>query len=524
MQVFYLPEVPSEGELEMFENDTEHYVIGNSADEISVSIEDVFQEINQWCKQNCLTIHPDKTEVMMISRKTIVGPLRPIKLQDHIVKYVAESKCLGMTVDNRLSWKNHIKKASVNLGKKVKQLKRMRSLPAKVLETIYFRGILLSTTIGIGVWGSCSPQQLKGLERVHRKVGRIIHKIPKGVPQDQILEQAKWKSISFMYKKRIAYLAHQASNRKHPDVINDLVARHVTNKNLRDNIKLEIQRSKTNAEKQSFRHRGPLIWNSLPEIAKAFKTASKLLKIQIFCRALPSAVSRALAYQTCLTIARCFLERIRSLKLTLQRTTGFLDNTNADTTPVNFILAYDEIHRRVELGERPLYRPFEWNREERDKAKKNRVLNWYKNGKYDSVIFIQSTPGSELKRKYQNEIDRCGVRIRVVEKAGRSLKSQLQRSVPFKEASCNRETCLICKTGGRGSCSKDGINYEIACVGCEQQGRDMKYHGESSKNGFTRGKQHLEELDRRSESSIAVKIDQLEELIVVINRIRPVNN
>eukprot|EP00794_Sanderia_malayensis_P002694 gene2694-3113_t len=135
--------------------------------------------------------------------------------------------------------------------------------------------------------------------------------------------------------------------------------------------------------------------------------------------------------------------------------------------------AYDEIHLRVELEERPLYRPYEWNREERDRGKKNRVLNWYKNEKYDSVIFIQSTLGSELKRKYQSEIDRCGVRIRVVKKAGRSLKSQLQRSDPFKEASCNRETCLICKTGGRGSCSKDGINYEIACVGCEQQGRDM---------------------------------------------------
>eukprot|EP00794_Sanderia_malayensis_P013424 gene13424-14803_t len=182
--------------------------------------------------------------------------------------------------------------------------------------------------------------------------------------------------------------------------------------------------------------------------------------------------------------------------------------------------AYDEIHRRVELGERPLYHPFEWNREERDRAKKNRVLNWYKNGKYDSVIFIQSTPGSELKSKYQNEIDRCGVRIRVVEKAGRSLKSRLQRSDPFKEASCNCETCLI---GGRGSCSKDGINYEIACVGCEQQGRDVKYHGESSKNGYTHGKQHLEELavQNRAKSlskAINQKVASIEKLLKPYNR------
>eukprot|EP00794_Sanderia_malayensis_P000615 gene615-1277_t len=36
--------------------------------------------------------------------------------------------------------------------------------------------------------------------------------------------------------------------------------------------------------------------------------------------------------------------------------------------------AYDEIHRKVERGERPLYRPYEWNREERDQAKINKAL------------------------------------------------------------------------------------------------------------------------------------------------------
>ena len=91
IHVFDLPEVPSKGELEMFADDTEHYVIGNTVDEIAVIIEDVLHEVNEWCKQNCLTIHPDKTEVMIISRGPIIGPLKPIKLKDRIVRYVSES-------------------------------------------------------------------------------------------------------------------------------------------------------------------------------------------------------------------------------------------------------------------------------------------------------------------------------------------------------------------------------------------------------------------------------------------------
>ena len=112
-------------------------------------------------------------------------------------------------------------------------------------------------------------------------------------------------------------------------------------------------------------------------------------------------------------------------------------------------------------------------------------------------MFIQSSPGSELKRKFQAEVDRSGLRIRVVEKAGRSIKSALQRSDPFKSATCDRDTCLVCETGGKGSCSTNGVNYAIKCVGCERT-----YHGETSRNGFSRGKEHLQELDGQAASSV----------------------
>ena len=103
IHVFDLPEVPTKGELEMFADDTEQ--IGNTVDEIAVIID----EVNEWSKQNCPTIHPDKTEVMIISRGPIIGRLKPIKLKDHIVRYVSESECLGITVDNRLRWNSHKK-------------------------------------------------------------------------------------------------------------------------------------------------------------------------------------------------------------------------------------------------------------------------------------------------------------------------------------------------------------------------------------------------------------------------------
>ena len=137
IQAADLPEVPSEGVLEMFADDTEYYYIGNSLDEITLIIQKSLNETNEWCMKNFLSIHRDKTEVIIISSRNIVGTFQPIRLEDHIVKFVTESECLGMIVDNRLSWCSQVKNASSNLNKKIKQLKRMKSLPSKVYIRVY---------------------------------------------------------------------------------------------------------------------------------------------------------------------------------------------------------------------------------------------------------------------------------------------------------------------------------------------------------------------------------------------------
>ena len=163
--------------------------------------------------------------------------------------------------------------------------------------------------------------------------------------------------------------------------------------------------------------------------------------------------------------------------------------------------AYDDIKCKVSSGERPLYRPYDWNRQERDEMKKEKAVRWYTKGGYESVIFVPSTPGSVLQRRYQEEINRHDIKIRVVEKAGRSVKSMLQRSDPFKPRTCGRALCFICETEKKGSCDKNGVNYVITCVGCENSGKKGEYHGETSKNACTRGR-HQDEYRKQSSDSI----------------------
>ena len=72
--------------------------------------------------------------------------------------------------------------------------------------------------------------------------------------------------------------------------------------------------------------------------------------------------------------------------------------------------AYEKIKELADSETRPFYRPREWQREERSKAKRQKQLNWYKTGGYDSVIFVPATPNSELQKKYSNEVAKSGMK------------------------------------------------------------------------------------------------------------------
>ena len=91
--------------------------------------------------------------------------------------------------------------------------------------------------------------------------------------------------------------------------------------------------------------------------------------------------------------------------------------------------------------------------EERQESRDEKKRSWYKNdGKYASVMFVQPTEGSELKRRVQQIAKRNGVKVKVVEKAGLTVKKVLQRSNPFGKKKCDRDDCVVCKCGKPGEC------------------------------------------------------------------------
>ena len=159
------------------------------------------------------------------------------------------------------------------------------------------------------------------------------------------------------------------------------------------------------------------------------------------------------------------------------------------------LAAYEKRKEEEEEGEVPMYRPKEWRKDERRKAKEAKRKNWYKKGGYKSVIFVPSTPNSELLKRMRQKVEESGIKVKLVEKAGRSLGGILRSSDPKKQRRCNRLNCPVCTTGGKGDCRALNANYKLTCE-CEDE-----YNGTTTRGTYVRGMEHLDDLNAKNEES-----------------------
>ena len=84
----------------------------------------------------------------------------------------------------------------------------------------------------------------------------------------------------------------------------------------------------------------------------------------------------------------------------------------------------------------PMYRGKRYNQPAREKEKVNKRKNWYSKGGYETVMFVDSTPGSKLAKEYRHILDSCGLNIRQ-----RSVLQLLARyATPFQRFPAKRET------------------------------------------------------------------------------------
>ena len=240
---------------------------------------------------------------MILHRGAFIGPLQGLKLGSHVIKWISNSRLLGVTIDDRLNWSKHVTEVKKGFVNKLNMLKRSRFLPKSMLLDLYFRIIIPSVTYALPVWGGLTNKEgFEALEALHCRAARIIFELPWDMPKVDVMDKVKWPSLSSMYKKSLAKLMYKVYNNMTPEAMLGIIDNnnHRNKRHqLRHQLKLNVPRFSTYYMRNSIARRGALVWNSLvPEINDNIDNVKKFAKMASKSKSLKNLDFNCISPQT----------------------------------------------------------------------------------------------------------------------------------------------------------------------------------------------------------------------------------
>ena len=258
-----LPSSVPTGSVYMYADDTTVFCIGETADLAIAKLNKALREFYNWCLNNRLTPHPSKSEVILFTKGTPMGPIAPVYLGNSVLSLVTKTRLLGLTVDQKLTWVANVLEIKRTFAKKLDLLKRSRFLPRGILKDFYFKVIVPAVKYGLVLWGSCCKSDLlNSIERLHCRAARIIYNLPKDMASDEVLRRVQWPTFFLYYKLDVLRLFYKAHSESLPDTLSETICQNRVNTYFtREQNCLLVPRCESRYMKDSLSYRGSSLWN-----------------------------------------------------------------------------------------------------------------------------------------------------------------------------------------------------------------------------------------------------------------------
>ena len=220
------------------------------------------------CQKNYMMLNVDKTEYIVIGKPNLLKKLGDlsIKFSDVVIKRVSKIKSLGLTIDENLSWVDHtniiIRKCNFSI-RSLYQIQHLISEPNKKL--IINAYILPVIKYMCPVWGTCSTEIIKKIDRIITKAGKFVLNIKYSSNIKNIVsENLKWFYTKYLYQFEVLKIAF---NFLALDLNSDVYFKNYINpQNFQISRKTRnFTYIRSNNIKRSFLHNATQLWINLPD-------------------------------------------------------------------------------------------------------------------------------------------------------------------------------------------------------------------------------------------------------------------
>lgn len=180
-----------------------------------VSVQQGMVKVMGWLSNNLLTLNTSKTKYICFHKTMISAPLTTpdIIISDHdknvenadsgtcnAIQRARTIKYLGVIIDEKLSFRDHIAALSSRTRKIIYVMKQIRDVAsADLVKNIYISLCQSVLTYCIQAWGGIATTHLISLERAQRSVIKVMLSRPIRYPTEKLYKESKLLSIRRLY-------------------------------------------------------------------------------------------------------------------------------------------------------------------------------------------------------------------------------------------------------------------------------------------------------------------------------------
>ncbi len=284
-----LPNCLSRSRAILFADDTTIYLSSKHIETLYNHINYDLNKLSDWFRANKLSLNVGKTNCTLFKlNNNPINEKFKIKLGQDTIEHKNVVKFLGMNIDSKLKWHEHINSVRNKLNSSMYALNKVKHiLNPKHLMTLYYSLIYPYIDYGISLWGSSHSSYINKLVTIQKRAVRIIKRVKYNEHTSPIFKDLNILKIKDIYHMQVAKYMYNMTRGTLPTPLTNQIKlnSNLHTHNTRNINNPHITQRRTNLASRAIRHKGPYIWYSIQENTRTKRTIKSFqsnLKKNIF--------------------------------------------------------------------------------------------------------------------------------------------------------------------------------------------------------------------------------------------------
>lgn len=262
-----------------FADDTAMVYTGTDEQELCREIDGDLKKYVDWLYSNKLQINIDKTKYMVFTQKNKrIGNLK-LNINNVELEQVTKIRYLGLIVDDRLSWSDHIDHVTDKVVPMISAIFKCRSyLTDKTKNMVYNAFFLSRVRYLLPIWGMCSKIHFNKIQTLQNKILKIMYNYDRLTNTDRLFRELKVHKLDNLLLIEQCKLVYKVLHRHQKSNVNIILSNQVHNYETRIINNIYQINTRTNIGLHNPIVNAAKVFNRLPSYIKSINSYTLFIK------------------------------------------------------------------------------------------------------------------------------------------------------------------------------------------------------------------------------------------------------